>query len=397
MEPVGTAATLSRRRFLASGAVGAAAVAVPGTIARAASASRSPRDLEGFISSKMAEAGVPGLSACVVHGRRVVWARGFGWANVHRGERVTTDTIFMLASISKTVVATAVMQAVERGLIDLEVDINDVLPFRVHNPAHPFTVITPRMLLTHTAALRDNWSVLTPSYVRGDSSVPLETCLRDYFSARGGDYDPQRNFYPYPPGSRYNYCNMGVDVAAYLVEAVSGVPFDDWCDRKIFAPLGMERTGWHLADVPRTAVAMPYKYIAYRDAFRPFGQYGYPDYPDGELRTPSTDLARHLMMIISGGGLGGVRLLQERTVREMLRPQFPDVVERQGIIWYPVQRTDDLYWGHTGGDWGVSTRCFFRQSDGTGIITLTNGTPVRHGWRALRDVEIRLFADADRL
>jgi hypothetical protein len=81
----------------------------------------------------------------------------------------------------------------------------------------------------------------------------------------------------------------------------------------------------------------------------------------------------------------------------MLRPQFPDVVERQGIIWYPVQRTDDLYWGHTGGDWGVSTRCFFRESDGTGVITLTNGTPVRHGWRAIRDVEKRLFAESDRL
>jgi CubicO group peptidase (beta-lactamase class C family) len=303
----------------------------------------------------------------------------------------------MLASVSKTVVATAAMQAVERGLIDLDADINEILPFRVHSPSHPSRVITARMLLTHTAALRDNWSVLTPSYVRGDSSVPLGECLRDYFAEHGRNYDAERNFYPFAPGTNYRYCNMGVSLAAYLVEAASGIAFDTWCDRRIFSPLGMDRTGWHLADVPRGAVAMPYKYIAYRDAFRPYGQYGYPDYPDGELRTSSTDLARHLMTIISGGAFGGVRLLQERTVRKMLRPQFPDVVERQGIIWYPVQRTDDLYWGHTGGDWGVSTRCFFRESDGTGVITLTNGTPVRHGWRALRDVEIRLFAESDRL
>jgi CubicO group peptidase (beta-lactamase class C family) len=384
--------TLTRRHFLTASAGAAAATALP-----ASRASAGPRsDIATFIRSKMAEAGVPSLSASVVRDQRVLWARAFGSANVHRREEATTDTIYMLASVSKTVVATAVMQAVERGLIDLDADVNEILPFRIRHPSHPSRVITPRMLVTHTAALRDNWSVLTPSYVRGDSSVPLGEFLREYFSARGRYYDAERNFYPFPPGRHYRYCNMGVSLAAYLVEAASGTPFDERCDGHIFGPLGLDRTGWHLADVPRKAVAMPYKYIAYRDAFRPYGQYGYPDYPDGELRTTSLDLARHLMMIISGGVLGGVRLLQERTVRRMLRPQFPHVVERQGIIWYPVQRTDDLYWGHTGGDWGVSTRCFFRQSDGTGVITLTNGTPVRHGWRALRDVEIRLFAESDR-
>jgi CubicO group peptidase (beta-lactamase class C family) len=384
--------TLTRRQLLSGAAGTAAAVALP-----ASRASASTSGLASFIRSKMADAGVPALSACVVRDQRVLWARAFGWANVHRRQHASTDTIFMLASVSKTVVGTAVMQAVERGLIDLDADINEVLSFRVQSPTHPSRVITPRMLVTHTAALRDNWSVLTPSYVRGDSSVPLGAFLRDYFSPSGRDYDPERNFYAFAPGTNYRYCNIAVALAASLVEAASGVPFDIWCDRNIFAPLRMKNTGWHLADVERRRVAMPYRYIAYRDAFRPFGQYGYPDYPDGELRSPSTDLARHLMMIISRGELGGVRLLHERTVRRMLRPQFPDVARRQGLIWYSVPRKDEVYWGHTGGDYGVSTRCFFRKSDGTGVITLTNGTPVRHGWRALRDVEIRLFAESDHL
>jgi CubicO group peptidase (beta-lactamase class C family) len=253
------------------------------------------------------------------------------------------------------------------------------------------------MLLTHTASMRDNWSVLTPSYVRGDATESLAHYLRGYFSSRGGDYDPQRNFYPYPPGARYNYCNLAVSLAAYLVEVAAGTPFDRWCDRRIFTPLGMKNTGWHLEDVDRSAVAMPYKYIAYRDRFRPFGQYGYPDYPDGQLRARSTDLARHLMAFISGGHLGGARILEAATVEQMLRPQYPDVVRRQGIIWYPVTRSDGVYWGHTDGDWGVSTRCFFRRRDGTGVIVLTNGTPVRHGWRALRDIELRLFREANDL
>jgi CubicO group peptidase (beta-lactamase class C family) len=395
MEPVGTAATLSRRRFLAVGA--AAAVAVPGTVARAAAVSRSSRDLSDFIRAKMGEAGVPGLSACVVQGQRILWARGFGLANVHRSVRSTPYTIFMLASVSKTVVATAVMQAVEAGLVDPDVDVNEILPFRVRNPAHPFTVITPRMLLTHTASLRDNWHVLTQSYGRGDSSVGLGDFLRDYFSPRGRYFDPDRSFYPFAPGAHSRYCNMGVSLAAYLVEAASGKPFDHWCDKRIFAPLGMENTGWHLADVDRSAVAMPYRYIAYRDRFRPYGQYGYPDYPDGELRATSTDLARHLIAFMADGHLGNARILDAGTVQEMRRIQFPDVARRQGIIWYTQSRGGDLYWGHTGGDRGVSTRCFFRPRDGVGVIVLTNGTPPLHGWRALRDVEIRLFAESDHL
>ena len=320
---------ISRRRFLALGGA-AAAVALPGAVARASSISRTSRNLADFIRAKMVEEGVPALSAAVVKGQRIVWARGFGWANVRHGVRCTTDTIFMLASVSKTVVATAVMQGVEAGLFGLDDDVNDILPFRVRNPAHPSAVITPRMLLTHTASMRDNWHVLTPSYVRGDSTVPLGDWLFDYFAARGRNFDPDRSFYPFRPGASYRYCNMGVSLAAFLVEAASGVAFDLWCDRLIFRPLGMDMTGWHLADVDRSLVAMPYKYIAFRNAFRPYGQYGYPDYPDGELRTTPSDLSQHLIAFINGGHLGTTRILQPSTVEEMRRIQFPDVVPRQG-------------------------------------------------------------------
>jgi CubicO group peptidase (beta-lactamase class C family) len=184
--------------------------------------------------------------------------------------------------------------------------------------------------------------VLTPSYGRGDSSVWLGDFLRDYFAPRGRYYDPQRSFYPFTPGNAYRYCNIAVSLAAFLVEAASGTAFDRWCDARIFSPLGMHDTGWHLADVDRSAVAMPYRYIAYRDLFRPYGQYGYPDYPDGELRATSTNLARHLMSFMNDGRLGGTRVLARSTVEEMRRIQFPEVARRQGIIWYTQPRGRDL-------------------------------------------------------
>jgi CubicO group peptidase (beta-lactamase class C family) len=158
----------------------------------------------------------------------------------------------------------------------------------------------------------------------------------------------------------------GLSLAAFLVEAASGTAVDRWCDRRIFSAPRDARHG--VASGGRGSVRRrhAYRYIAYRDLFRPYGQYGYPDYPDGELRATSTDLARHLMSFMNDGRHGGTRVLARSTVEE----------------------------SHTGGDWGVATRMFFRPRDEVGVIVLTNGTPSEHGWTALRDVEIRLFAES---
>ena len=102
---------------------------------------------------------------------RIVWSRGYGWANIASAAPVTPDTDFMLASISKTVMATAAMQAVEDGLLALDADVNAVLPFAVRNPGHPAVPITLRRLLTHTASLRDNWGIWDHFYSRGDSAA----------------------------------------------------------------------------------------------------------------------------------------------------------------------------------------------------------------------------------
>ena len=102
---------------------------------------------------------------------------------------------------------------------------------------------------------------------------------------------------------------MGVDVAAFLVEAAAGIGFDTWCERRIFAPLGMDRAGWHLAGLPRCEIAMPYTWAGNENAYVPTGHYGYPDYPDGALRTTAPQLARHLGMLLGGGSWRGHRLL----------------------------------------------------------------------------------------
>jgi CubicO group peptidase (beta-lactamase class C family) len=132
---------------------------------------------------------------------------------------------------------------------------------------------------------------------------------------------------------------------------------------------------------------MPYRYVE-DGRFEPYGQYGYPDYPDGQLRTGAGHLARFLGAFIAFGTWDGERILSEESVREMRRRQFRHITRGQGLIWYYTRWDGDLLLGHNGGDSGVNTRMFFRPSDGTGVIVLANGD----AWDGpLQDIQDRLF------
>ena len=175
----------------------------------------------------------------------VGWSHAWGMANIGAARPVRTDTLFMLASVSKTVVTTAVFQAIEDGLFELDTHVNDVLPFRVRNPVHPEQPITVRQLLTHTSSIRDNWTLLNASYVAGDAEMELRTSSvatsrraaptsaeqlllvrpRSFLSVR----ERRRRRRSLPRRGR------GRRRLRHVV-------------RTAFAPLGMDRAGWHLAD-----------------------------------------------------------------------------------------------------------------------------------------------------
>ena len=383
---------VSRRDVLRAGAIGAGSLLV-----RPRPAAAGPEHLAAYIRDRMSAGRLPGLAATVLRDGEPVWTHVEGWADVDARQPVVPDTIFMLASVSKTVVATAVMQAVEDGLLDLDADVNDVLPFDVRLPAYPNRRITGRQLLTHTSGLRDRWATLIPLYVRGDSTIGLGEFLEGYL-VPGGTWFHEGNAYPFPPNHAYRYCNVAVSLAAYLVEAASGTPFETWCRDRIFAPLGMADTGWRLADVRASQVAVPTRWSKETGTFEGRHQYGYPDYPDGELRTTAPRLARHLAMVIGGGAADGTRVLRRDTVREMLRRQVPSISPGQGIVWYRVQKQGHDLIGHDGGDSGVATMCFFEPDTGTGVILLANGNWRLSGGRwPLQQISTRLFDEAPRL
>jgi CubicO group peptidase (beta-lactamase class C family) len=176
-------------------------------------------DLERFIPGRMVRAGVPGLSIAVVRNLEVVWARGFGLANVLTRQSATDETIFEVASNSKAVTAYAALQLVESGQLELDTPVDRYLddPALIEEP-HAGE-ITVRRLLTHTSGL-SNLGV----GARTDTRVWL------------------------PPDRCFSYSGHGFQVLQRVIESVTGRPFDAYVDENVLAPLGMRSSGYTIPD-----------------------------------------------------------------------------------------------------------------------------------------------------
>ena len=331
----------------------------------------NPTDLDSFILATMNTYHIAGVAACVVRDGQIIWTGSYGHAIIEQDIPVAETTLFMLASISKTFTGAALLQLWEAGLFDLDDDINDYLPFTVANPNYPDSVITFRHLLTHTSSIRDNWDVLYDVYVYGDSPVPLGEYVEEYLTPGGVYYDSAANFYTWAPGTRWSYCNEAFALVAYLVELIRGVPFDQYCNDSLFTPLGMYETSWFLANLDTNNVAMPYHYSA--GTYVPQGYYGYADYPAGQLRTSSIELARHLIAFLQKGEIDGVRILDSATVEEMTTIQYPDLYTSQGLVWFHNYVGGRWVWRHGGGDAGVATLASCCPDENSAVVVLTNG------------------------
>ena len=350
---------------------------------------RNREDLDTFILDLMNTHHVPGLAACIVKNGKMLWTGTYGYANIEEHRPVQKGTLFELASVSKTVTTTALMQLYEAGLFGLDDDINGYLPFAVRNPAHPADAITFRMLLTHTSSIRDNWDLMR-YYWGSDSPIPLDEYLWNYLTPQGKYYFPDKNYYTdMRPGTSWHYSNIGIVVAGYLVEAISGVPFDQRCEDHIFTPLGMDETSWFLAGLDPAHIAMPYHWDG--SEYVPYGFFGYSDYPAGQLRTSVDQLACFLISYIQQGEYQGARILDSATVDLILTVQLPDLNNSQGLVWFYQNLLGRYLWGHTGGDFGIATRMHFDPSTGIGVITLSNGE-TQYPLRLIQD---RLFEFAE--
>ena len=268
-----------------------------------------PAELTAFVDSiipaEMASQHIPGAAFVFVQNGRVVLERSFGMADIEHNRAVDTHTIWRIGSISKVFTATAVMQLVDRGQVELDAAVDRYVR-RVTIPHTYPDSITVRHLLTHTAGfdeIRPGTQAATE-----DGILPLADFLRDKLVRVR------------PPGRVIAYSTYGITLAGELVEDVSGVPFETYMQQNIWAPLGMEHTCITVPQAWAGHVARGYEVDG--DSAVAQAWEWYHTTPASSINATVSDMARFMMAHLGGGVMGKARILSEHAEAEMQRQQI---------------------------------------------------------------------------
>jgi CubicO group peptidase (beta-lactamase class C family) len=272
-----------------------------------------PLEVEAFFDGVMAEQlksyHIPGAMVAVVADGELLFAKGYGYADLATHRPVVAErTVFRPGSVSKVVTWTAVMQQVEKGKLDLDADVNDYLTDFKIPPAfgEPITLAD---VMTHTAGFEDRRVGQIKTVP--DDLKPLGTHLKEGILAR-----------VFPPGEIPSYSNYGTSLAGYIVEVVSGVPFDQYIEENIFEPLGMTRSTFREPVPPELAADLAVGYTFEGGVFQAQDFELLQEYPAGSLSSTAPDMARFMLAHLQEGRYGSRRILGEAAAREMHRRLF---------------------------------------------------------------------------
>jgi len=348
---------------------------------------------EIWVRERMAYYGQPGISIGLVHDQELVWAHGFGYRDVERRLPATPETIYRIASITKTFTATAIMQLRDAGKLRLDDPVKMHLPwleYRNRFPGEP--VITIEQLLTHTSGLPRESDF--PYWT--DRNFPDRAQLIDALA---------RQESVYAPATRYKYSNLGLALAGEVVAAVSGEAYPDYVRRHILEPLGMTSTAVRTEDIEPQALATGYE-IRRRDGSQPRAAM-----TDSEALTPAAnmssnviDLARFISLQFRDDEPGGGAVLQSSSLREMRRVHWlrADWSSGRGLGFGVWRQGDRTLVGHGGWVAGYRTQIAFDPAAKIGVIVLTNsdeegpGAYVRQAFEMLAPaIESAAAADAE--
>jgi len=314
---------------------------------------------------------MPSLALAIIKNNSMVWSKGYGYADIKTKNEATNKTIYMLASISKTFAATAIMQLWEKGFLDLDDDVNDYLPFSVRNPNYPDIPITFRMILTHRSSISSRtinlftiFSLLRVSYEN----------MGEYLNP-GGRYYSSKNWNDYSPGEKQSYSCAAYELLGYLVQRITNLTFPEYCEKNIFEPLHMKNTSYHPSSYNNEQLAIQYVYLA--RSYIPLPKFEDRNYASGGLRSDLEDLSHYLIAYMNGGEYNGHRILNNETVELIFTEQYPnDHFIGYGLGWQIFtgnnHSDNNLRIGHNGGMPGSQTYMFYHVFEDVGIIIFTN-------------------------
>jgi len=335
--------------------------------------------LDGFMPYALRQADVAGAVVVVVKDDKVLTQKGYGFADVAARKPVDPETtLFRPGSISKLFTWTAVMQQVEAGKLDLDADVNRYLDFKI--PPYAGRPVTLRNLMTHTAGFEEHLKSL---FVRSPSClIPLDRFERDFL--------PRRIF---PPGETPAYSNYGAALAGYIVQRVSGEPFEAYVERHIFAPLGMTHATFRQ---PLPAALAPDMSRGYRLGSGPSQYFEFVNPPPaGALSASGGEIARFMIAHLNEGRYGTAQILKPETVAAMHATTFRSTPALNGMAlgFFEADRNGHRVIEH-GGDLGFfHSDVYLVLDQKVGLYVSLNSAGVGASDLALRSVLYRNFMD----
>lgn len=261
--------------------------------------------LDGMLPAAMATGDIAGATVVVVQGDHVLLTKAYGLSDVKKHTPVSaSETMFRPGSISKLFTWTAVMQLVEEGKVDLDADVNQYIDFRITGLGGK--PITLRHLMTHTPGFEEGLKDLLIKDPK--AMISLETAMKAN--------TPETI---YPPGAVPAYSNYGAGLAGYIVQRVSGMPFEEYLEQKIFGPLQMSASTFR-QPVPESL--RPRLSQGYVEASNDVITFEYcPESPAGAMSTTAPDMANFMLAHLNGGYLPALgdasRILKPETVEKM--------------------------------------------------------------------------------
>jgi serine beta-lactamase-like protein LACTB len=318
---------------------------------------------EKIVECELQEKMLTGVSVAWIDDQRIVYSKGFGFADPKKKIPSQPDTVCRAGSISKLFTAVATMQLVEQGKLDIDRPVTDYAPeFNIVVPFENCPPITPRLLMCHRSGLIREAPVggyfddREPSL--NDTILSLADCVLVH-----------------QPGTVTKYSNSGASVNGWLVEKLSGMPFAEYERRKIFEPLGMTNSSFLLNDNIRRRMANgQMRVAAIEGGFvaedTPIFELGTP--PAGNLYTTAEDLARFAMMLCAGGCAGGKQILRPETIEKMFQSQAPQDRINYGLGFVTSKFREHASVGHMGAVYGFTSSLLIIPQHKVSVVVLAS-------------------------
>jgi CubicO group peptidase (beta-lactamase class C family) len=330
--------------------------------------------VDALVGGLMKSTGIPGMAVAIVHGGKTIYAKGFGVRDAGRGDvqdnKVGADTVFQLASVSKSVGATVVAHEVTDGVAGWDTPVVSKLPWFALKDPYVTGHVTVADLYSHRAGLPDH---------AGDRLEDLGYDRRQVLE--------RLRYLPLAPfRNSYAYTNFGVTAAAEAAAAAAGKPWEDLSDDVLYRPLGMTATSSRFADF----VARPDRAVGHvkvGDKWEPrFQRDPDPQSAAGGVSSSVNDMARWLIMLLGNGTYDGRRIVAPEALLPATTAQVVSVpattpTARSGFYGYgfnvSVSSSGRTQYSHSGAfSLGAATNFVVLPSEDVGIIALTNAAPI---------------------